>query len=202
MALSKGKIYKYDLNGNFIKEYESAEAASFLDNISSSFLLDHLKGKWSFCHNHIYSKKYYIKLPEELLVHNTKRIYKTKKIYQYSKNGEFLNEYKDKNDAAEKTGLISRYIRDYASGHSNRGKTYGGFIWSYEKKKEFPKFEKKLLFKKIHQYSKTGKFIKTFNSIKEASLEIGISSGCISHCARGSKNTPSAGGYIWKYEKI
>jgi len=33
MAYSKGKIYKYDLTGNFITEYESAEAAAYIDKI-------------------------------------------------------------------------------------------------------------------------------------------------------------------------
>ena len=201
MAYSKGKVYKYDLEGNFISEYESAESAAYIDNIASSFLLNHLKGKWSYCHNHIYTKKYYIKLPNELLEHKTKRIYITKKIYQYDIDGNFLNEYKDKNEAAEKTGLKPRYIRDFASGHSGKGKTYGGFIWSYEHKDKIPKFEKKINFKKISQYSKDGKFIKTYNSLKDAANELNILSSSISHCASGNKKFPSYKGFIWRYKE-
>jgi hypothetical protein len=201
MALSKGKIYKYDLKGNFVAEYESATEASFINKISESYLLDHLKGKFSYCHKHIYTKKYYIKLPNELLENKTKRIYNTNKIYQYDIDGNFLNEYVDKNEAAKKTGLKPRYIRDFASGHCGKGKTYGGFIWSYEKKNKIPKFEKKINYKEIHQYSKNGKYIKTFDSIKQAAEEIKIHQGGISKCASGVKGQPTAGGFIWKYEK-
>lgn len=200
MALSKGKIYKYDLTGKFISEYESAEAAADLNKISSSYLLDHLKGIWSYCHKHIYTKKYYIKLPNELLEHKSKRIYKTKEIHQYDLNGKYIKSYKDKNEAAEETNLKPRYILDFASGNSGRGKTYGGFIWSFEKKDKLPKFEKKLKYKKIEQYSKDGKFIKMYDSIKDAANEIKIHPAGISKCASGVNGQPTAGGFIWKYK--
>ena len=41
-------------------------------------------------------------------------------------------------------------------------------------------------------------FIKEFNSIKEASEEIGISKPAIVHCLKGK--TKKAGGYKWKYK--
>jgi hypothetical protein len=200
MSKHNGKVYKYDLHGNFIAEYENAEAAAFLDNIASSYLLEHLKGTWSYCHKHVYTKKYYIKLPPELLEHKTKRIYNPKEIYQYSLDGKYINSFKDKNEAAEFTGLKARYIRDCASGNLGKGKTYGGFLWSFEKKKQIPKFEKIMNYKEIHQYSLDGKYIKTYNSIKEAKLEVG--SCAITHCAQGSKGNPTAGGFIWSYEKV
>lgn len=53
--------------------------------------------------------------------------------------------------------------------------------------------------KKIDQYSLDNKFIKTFNSINEASKKIGVAQPNISMCAIGKKKT--AGGYIWKYTK-
>jgi hypothetical protein len=195
-----GKVYQYDLKGNFINEYPSQQAASDLNNVPFSYISDHIKGKFSFCKGHIYTKKYYIKLPPELLEHKSKRIYKRKEINQYSLDGKYINSFKDKNEAAEFTGLKARYIRDCASGNLN-GKTYGGFIWSFEKKKEISKFEKKKNYRTIHQYSKDGKFIKTFNSLKEASKELNILSSCISHCANKNPKFPSYGGFIWRYEK-
>jgi group I intron endonuclease len=47
--------------------------------------------------------------------------------------------------------------------------------------------------KKIQQFTKSGEFIKEFNSIKEAS-KIAVQASC---CARGRQKT--AGGFIWKY---
>lgn len=200
MALSKGKIYKYNKQGNFVAEYEGIEAAAFIDKISGTFLLDHVNGKWSFCHDHVYTKKYYIKLPDELLEHKTKRIYKRNEIHQYNLDGKYLASYIDKYEAEEKTGLKARYIRDCASGNFT-GRTYGGFMWSYEKHKSIPKFEKNMQYKKIHQFTKDGKFVKTFNSLKEAAATLGVSPTAISNCARGQKKTPSAGGYVWRHNK-
>lgn len=43
-----------------------------------------------------------------------------------------------------------------------------------------------------------GEFIKEFDSIKEASEEIGVSKSAIVHCLKGK--TKKAGGYKWKYK--
>jgi hypothetical protein len=200
---SKGNIYKYDLNGEFICEYESIESAAYLDKLSSGYLLKHIEGKFSFCKNHIYSKKFYIKLPSELLEHKSKRIYKTKQVHQYSLDGKYVKSYGSCQDAAIETGFKCRYIMNFASGNLNkRSKTYKGFMWSYEKKNELPKFEKDLPFKEIHQYSLDGIYIRSFNSLKEAALYVGGNYNTISHSARGTKGTPTAKGFIWSLKKV
>lgn len=50
----------------------------------------------------------------------------------------------------------------------------------------------------ILQFNLDGEFIKEFNSIKEASEEIGVSKSAIVHCLKGK--TKKAGGYKWKYK--
>lgn len=61
------------------------------------------------------------------------------------------------------------------------------------------------LSQKVSQYSKDGKLIATYNSIKEASKLSGINGGDICSCCQGHKSdgTPkyTAGGYVWKYTK-
>lgn len=52
--------------------------------------------------------------------------------------------------------------------------------------------------KVILQFNLKGEFIKEFNSIKEASEEIGVSKSSIIHCLKGK--TKKAGGYKWKYK--
>jgi hypothetical protein len=202
MSLSKGKIYKYNLNGEFICEYESVEAASYLDKVSSSYLSKHLEGKFSFCKNHIYTKKWYIKLPSELLEHKTKRIYKRKELHQYSLDGKYIKSFIDKHQAAEEIGGIARFIINCASGNFGRGRTYYGFLWSYEKKDKLPKFEKDLPFKEVYQYSLNGKYIRSFNSVKEAASFVGGNGSNISHSARGTKGTPTAKGFLWSFKKV
>ena len=54
--------------------------------------------------------------------------------------------------------------------------------------------------KKVKQYTKDGKFIKEFGSVKEAMYIMGIpylTGGGISACALGTQK--SAYGYVWKY---
>lgn len=51
----------------------------------------------------------------------------------------------------------------------------------------------------VLMYSKDGKFIKRFDSIRGASEELNIHCGSIVECCQG-KRRKSAGGYVWKYE--
>lgn len=50
---------------------------------------------------------------------------------------------------------------------------------------------------KVKQYDKQGKYIKTWNSLIEASKELNITACCISNNCSHRRKT--AGGYIWKY---
>ena len=50
---------------------------------------------------------------------------------------------------------------------------------------------------KVNQYSKKGKFIKSYESIKRASEETSTSYRTIIQCCR--KNCKTAGGFLWKY---
>lgn len=54
-------------------------------------------------------------------------------------------------------------------------------------------------YKTILQYDLQGKFIREWESIKEASIKLKISSGHISDVASGKRKT--CGGFIWKYKE-
>jgi hypothetical protein len=195
------KIYKYDLQGNFITEYPSQQAASDIDRVPFSYISEHMKGKFSYCKGHIYSKKYYIKLPDEFLLHKSKRIYKTKQVHQYDLDGNFIKTYKSRREVFKSIKIGWRNLTDYLSGNS-KSKSVGGFMWSYEKVEKLPKYQIKKNFKKIYQYTKDGKFVKSYNSLKEAAKELNILSSCITHCAKGNVKFPTYGGFIWRYEKL
>lgn len=51
----------------------------------------------------------------------------------------------------------------------------------------------------INQFSKNGDFIKRWDSISEASRQLGIDRANIGHCCAHRPNHNSAGGYIWRY---
>jgi len=188
---TKGKVYKYDLKGNYLCEYENSAIASFMNNLSVGHMNLHLNGKYSFYRNHIYTRIFYMTLPSELLVNKN-----IKEVHQYSTDGKYIKTFNSSKDAdlefGVRHGAISMCL-------NNKVSTAYGFIWRYIKVKKVLKSERKIKYKKIHQYDLNGKYLKTFNSYKEAILEVGISRTTISICANGKK--PSGGGYIWKYKK-
>ena len=53
-------------------------------------------------------------------------------------------------------------------------------------------------YKKIKQYNLSGEYIKTWNSIKDASIELGIDASSISKACKGKLQTCK--NYIWEYE--
>lgn len=53
--------------------------------------------------------------------------------------------------------------------------------------------------KKVDQYDKDGKFIKTYDSISQAERITGVSNKNIRHVLRGRSQT--AGGYSWEYHE-
>ena len=56
---------------------------------------------------------------------------------------------------------------------------------------------KQKLSKKILQYTKSGEFIREWQSAYEAMRELGINRGNICACCKGKR--PYAGGYVWRY---
>jgi len=83
--------------------------------------------------------------------------------------------------------------------------THNGFVWNDEP--IFPKWKlekkesaKKVNQKQIHQYTKDGIFVKTYDGVREAYRITNIDHRSIS--ANATNRRPSAGGYVWTYTKI
>ena len=53
--------------------------------------------------------------------------------------------------------------------------------------------------KKIQSFTSDGKFVKEYESIKEAGRELKIDSTSITKAVGGKNNRLTAGGFIWKY---
>ena len=51
-----------------------------------------------------------------------------------------------------------------------------------------------------YQYSKDGKLIAQYKSVREAARKTGLQSGAIGRCCKGILKT--TGGYIWRHEKL
>lgn len=124
LKMSK-KVYQYDLEGNFIKEWNSISEPSLALKINKgwlSYIVDHPT----------YTSKGYRftsdkenKLPSVTKNHNLK-----KSILQFDKNGNFIREWNSAKEAATKLGI---FIQNITSVARNETKTAGGYIWRYLK---------------------------------------------------------------------
>lgn len=193
------KVYQYDLNGDFIAEYQNAMEAAHTLGINYANIYLSIYGIMRQCNNTIWTDKYFIKLPKNLLDEalKSKWIKYNRPIYQYDKFGKFIKSYKNLKEISEKRGVQSN-VRMCLIGKLKQ--TQNSF-WSFIKFDEYP-FEK-ITFrtaKRIIQYNLNNKEIKRWVSITEASKSLNIFHSAISNCLRGKRNT--AGGFIWKYEIV
>lgn len=136
-AINKTKktIYCYDLEGNFIKKYDSLSDAERETNISNSNISRAAKNQgrteqyqWSYEYIENfppYKRKCYI--GQKYNGENLKR------VNQYDKNGKYIATYFSITEAAKQTGANATCIGEICKekGKGKR-KTSGGFIWRYE----------------------------------------------------------------------
>lgn len=118
-----------------------------------------------------------------------------KKVYQYSKDGAFLQEYVSLREAERQTGIHSSSIT-----HSIKGKGYsksaGGYLWSYDKLQYHYGYVGQVG-KVIQQYSLDNIFIQQFESICSAAKQLNISKSGIIRCCKNRQK--QCGGFIFKY---
>lgn len=182
-------VFQYDLNGNFIKEWESVtdiqeELGYHKNNISHCCL-----GTNPSSYGYIWSYE-----KRDDIIYENKNFQKQKKIYQFSKNMTFIAEWENLESIEKVLGYGKNAISTCCRCES---KTAYGYIWRYEEN-----LDKKISLvsaqaKKVLQLDKKYNLVEKFESVSEAQRVTGINN--ISNCCIGKYKT--AGGYIWVYEK-
>lgn len=124
-----------------------------------------------------------------------------KKIYAFDlKTKELVKEYPTVSDAAREVGVMVSNIIRAAKG---KRPSSGGYIWSYSPNidKDNPIYNGIGAFKphEVYCYDLHGNFIKKYNSVQDAAVEIGGHNRGI--CAACTKKLPSYYHYIWRYEQ-
>ena len=183
------KVWQYDLNGKFIKEFNSTKEAMTELGIVSAEICRAILREGS-------TGGFLWRRPSDdknKVVVKRKKIRKTKKVWQYDLNGKFIKEFNSTKEATAELGISAGNIRSAISERISAG----GFLWrrpSDDKNKVIKRKTRK--FKKVLQYDLKGNFIKEFNSVKEAKDEVGIGGDSTIYCAilKGF----SAGGFRWK----
>lgn len=126
----------------------------------------------------------------------------SRKVSQYDLSGNLIKIWDCMSEAGRELNI--NYHNIYSCCQNNR-RTCGGFVWRY--------FEDELVdkhlawcnevppdihFRKcVSQYSLSGEFIRSFESMREAELATGVADNAISMCCRNERKT--AGGFIWRY---
>lgn len=113
-----------------------------------------------------------------------------KDVKQYNKNGSLIDTYSSAREAEERTGIGYKLISQVCNG---KKRIAHGYIWRF-KDDPFDLYDtQKTNDIKVDKYDLYGKYIKTYNSIKEANKS--IKSGSVSSVIRGK--CKSAGGFYW-----
>lgn len=190
----KRPVLQFDLDGNFIAEYESAAEAGRQTGSRTS-------GIGHCCNHELMSSNnfiWYFKDDPNLCIDNisyNNGIFKP--ICQFTLNGVLVAKYKSLVNAMEETGIDIRQISGCCTGIQ---KSAHGFIWRFDNDDldiENIKYEVKR-FTPVVQFTKDGEFVAEFNSIKEASEATGAHKTTISGCCKGQYKT--AGGFKWRYK--
>ena len=115
------KVYQFDLDGNFIKTYNSLEEASKKTNTSRTSISNCIKGNYKTANNYIWSKE------KKINIKNPKVISRTN-IYKCDENKQIIEMYLNTKEAERKNNfkynsykMILRYL--------DTDKLYNGFYW-------------------------------------------------------------------------
>lgn len=119
--MAYGRVFQYDLEGNFISEYKNGRQAAYITGSDYSTLYSCLRGNQLTHKNSYWSYKQYTKLPKQLMSRH-------KKICQYDDQMKLIRIF----DRAEDTiqfGFDNSSVLRCLKG---KLKTHKGFIWKYK----------------------------------------------------------------------
>ena len=187
------EVAQYTLDGIFIRTYYSITHAAQLTGISYSGIQSACSGKIRHCRG--YKWKYFTGDTNNLeqIEEKTKcGELKSKPVYQFDLQGNYITYYKSCHEASEKTGINVSSINNVCL---KKIRCSHGYYWSYEKHFNYIPADRGGT--AIASYNDEGDFIKVYSSLTEAakSLNVGIPSiskalsGYRKHCA----------GYRWRY---
>lgn len=176
------KVYQYDLEGNFLKEFDSLHQAENLTGVQTYSINKCCNKEYKNSGNFIWRfyKKEKLNLIEELA-----------KIKCYNLKGDFLKYYPSTAEASKDTGVSEDSIRAACRMVANRG---GKFQWRYitdnTPLKNIP-------IKLIYQYDLNDNLIKIYSSISSVAKELKVDRKPITKCLKN--NCGTAYNFKWRY---
>lgn len=182
---ARKKIVQMDLEGNLIKIWDSVKDAE-------KELKIRIQKKNKLCGEfqwQLYED--WVENPKGKVQHKHNI---TSTIKQFDLQGNFIKEWNSVKEAADGTKTSKTPLTQCLNG---KGKTAGGFLWSYTYKVNTNIAPNRSKCRKtVRQLTLDRTFIKEWSSIQEASEKLNINLGSIKNCIKGTQK--QAGGYLWE----
>lgn len=178
-------VVQYSLDGEFIKEWESAKSVEIKLGIDAGSIGKCCKGKvvcaggfvWKYKGDQFYLKPYT----------------KFKTVYQFSLNGTLIKQWDMIKTASEELGINASGIGACCNG---RCKTFAGFVWSYDNNFVLSGTYK-MGSKPVVQYLTDGSYSKLWITLSEAATTLNIDRYSIICCCNGKAKKTH--GYKWRF---
>ena len=116
------KVYKYDLEGNFLQEYNSYSEAEKINNIPHGNIAKCVKGERKSAGGFIWSDK---KLEKNKSYEKAMGYHK--ELYQYDLEKNMIKKY----SSVAEAGRMNKYLPQYLSRAARTGIKAYGYYWSY-----------------------------------------------------------------------
>lgn len=200
------EILQYDLEGNFIKKWYSITEAAEANNLSPRTIQGNLAGiagragQYMWCYDEENAPEKIMSYKEKMgRVKPEKEPYKWEvSVAQYDLKGNLVKVW----DSVKEAGKVYGADANISKCANGKAQTAYNFIWrkvegEVEQKIKVGKLNNTL--KRVAQYDKNGKYLRSYETITEASKETKVNGSHISGVCKGKRNT--AGGYIWRYEE-
>lgn len=193
------EVDQYDLSGNYIATYTSISEAviaigkndSYVSGISQCCRKERTQ---AYCYIWRYKG-------EALSSDDTNVRLRNIKVDQYSIAGTFIKTHMSIQNALRYIGVKENQVSNIKKCCDGISPIRFGYVWRYagDPFSLYPVYTKKGgLSKPVSQYSLDGSFIKSYPSVKEAAIAVGIKkSSQITSVCKGHGKT--AKGYVWKY---
>lgn len=203
--LSK-KVYQYDLEGSFIREWENAQRASESLNICVSDIHTMCRGNKGVrkAGNYMWN---YTKVDK--MQPYVRETHSKKSILQLDKDFVIVQRFKNISYIDSNTYNKEKIVKCCKL---NDQYTHKGYFWVYEDdfndkhlsliKERMNKKPKKSTEKRINQYDLSYNLLNTFSNAREAEEQTGVNRHSIqAYCKRGHANygATSKYGFIWEY---
>lgn len=185
------KVYQYDLNGNFIKEYKSFADAALQLNCDYT-LISYAVRKKAKAKGYLWNTDRVDRL--NLDNYNLGLNHQIK-IYCYLKTGEYYNEYSNQTIASKELNISTSSIRiSKLTGSCVKNMYY----FCQVKASSYDKARKEYIeTRPVYRYKSDGSFDKEYNTQLEAELENKT------NITKAIKlKTPDSNNYLWGIEKL